>query len=85
MRHIYAQIMDDHKGRTLVWANDLDASINGKKLKNKTEIAKAVGELLGERCKKAGIKEVFFDRGFSRYHGRVAAIADGARSQGLIF
>lgn len=85
-KHIYAQVIDDIHGHTLVAASTLDSGIrleiDGK---NKTESAKAVGKLLGQRAKEAGIDKVVFDRGGFDYHGRVAALADGAREAGLDF
>ena len=81
-RHIYAQIIDDAEGRTLVAASSLDAEIkNGSNIESATE----VGKLLGERAGKAGINEVAFDRGRYLYHGRVKALAEGARNAGLKF
>jgi large subunit ribosomal protein L18 len=81
-RHIYAQIIDDASGRTLVAASTLDAKVAGA---GNLSAAEAVGKLLGERAKKAGINEVAFDRGHYLYHGRVKALADGARASGLNF
>jgi large subunit ribosomal protein L18 len=81
-RHIYAQIIDDTKGVTLVSASDFQIS----KIKGtKQEIARAVGRLVGEKAMKKKIKKVVFDRGKFRYHGRVKALAEGAREAGLIF
>jgi large subunit ribosomal protein L18 len=79
-RHIYAQLIDDGTARTLVAASDREVSGAGD---GKTTSAKAVGELLAERAKEAGIASVVFDRGGRLYHGRVAALADGAREKGL--
>jgi large subunit ribosomal protein L18 len=81
-RHMFAQIVDDSKGHTLAQASTLDASIKGAE-GDKTAKARKVGELLAERAKQAGITAVVFDRGGYRYHGRVAALADGARESGL--
>lgn len=81
-RHIFVQVVDDTVGKTLAWASTLEAdlrSFDG----DKTAKAKKVGELLAERAKSAGIEAVVFDRGGNKYHGRVAAIADGAREGGL--
>ncbi|MCE1179285.1 MAG: 50S ribosomal protein L18 [Micrococcales bacterium] len=81
-RHIFAQIVDDTVGKTLASASTMEAdlrSFDG----DKTAKAKKVGELLAERAKGAGVEAVVFDRGGNRYHGRVAAIADGAREGGL--
>lgn len=84
--HIYAQVIDDVAGTTLVSASSVDADVNAD-LKNgaNIEAAKAVGEAVGRRAVAAGIKEVVFDRGGRIYHGRVKALADGARSAGLEF
>ncbi len=86
LSNIYAQIIDDSKGVTLVSASTLDKEvvglINGK---SKTEAAKIVGEVIGKRAKAKKIKEVVFDRGGYLYTGRVQAVADGARSAGLEF
>ena len=85
-RHIYAQIIDDVEGRTLVAASTLDASVAGPgKAASNCESAQSVGKLIGERAKEKGIEEVVFDRGSFRYHGRIAALADAAREQGLKF
>jgi large subunit ribosomal protein L18 len=81
-RHMFAQIVDDAKGHTLAQASTLDASVKGTE-GDKTAKARKVGELLADRAKKAGITAVVFDRGGYRYHGRVAALADGAREGGL--
>jgi large subunit ribosomal protein L18 len=80
-KHIYAQLIDDVAGRTLVAASALDAGAakDGKK----SDIAKSVGTLLGKRAKESGIASVVFDRGGYRYHGRVRQIAEGAREAGL--
>ncbi|KUP95654.1 50S ribosomal protein L18 [Thermobifida cellulosilytica] len=84
LKHIVAQIVDDTKGITLASASTLDASIRGEQGK-KTEKSHMTGKLLAERAKAAGITTVVFDRGGYRYHGRVAALADGAREGGLEF
>ena len=81
-RHIFAQIVDDTVGKTLASASTLDASVRAES-GDKSAKAKLVGELLAERAKQAGIEAVVFDRGGYRYHGRVAALADGAREGGL--
>ncbi|MDQ6986500.1 MAG: 50S ribosomal protein L18 [Mariprofundaceae bacterium] len=81
-RHIYAQVIDDAAGATLVTASSVEDSIKGA---GNRETAGKVGKLLGERAKKAGIKEVAFDRGRYPYHGRVQALADGVREAGLKF
>ncbi|OIQ02064.1 MAG: 50S ribosomal protein L18 [Zetaproteobacteria bacterium CG06_land_8_20_14_3_00_59_53] len=81
-RHIYAQVIDDAAGTTLVTASSLDADIKGN---GNCATAAKVGKLLAERAKKAGIEEVAFDRGSFPYHGRVQALAEGAREAGLKF
>jgi large subunit ribosomal protein L18 len=83
-RHITAQLVDDVTGRTITSASTLDASIRGAE-GDKTAQAKRVGELLAQRAKDAGVTAVVFDRGGSRYHGRIAALAEGAREAGLRF
>jgi large subunit ribosomal protein L18 len=81
-RHMFAQIVDDTVGRTLAAASTLDADVRAAD-GDKTAKARRVGELLAQRAKDAGIAAVVFDRGGYRYHGRVAALADGAREGGL--
>jgi large subunit ribosomal protein L18 len=81
-RHIVAQIVDDADGRTLASASTLEVDLRGLD-GDKTAKAKRVGELVAERAKAAGVETVVFDRGGNRYHGRVAAVADGAREGGL--
>ena len=84
--HIYAQVIDDTKGNTLVAASTLDAEIKGKlEGKSKVEQAALVGELIGSRAKAKGVSKVVYDRGGYLYTGRVAALADGARKAGLDF
>ena len=84
--HIYAQVIDDKQGRTLCSCSSLDAEFkaSGKSGGNK-EGATLVGELVGKRASELGITSVVFDRGGRIYHGRVQALADGARSAGLKF
>ena len=81
-RHVFVQVVDDAKGHTLASASTFEAELRAFD-GDKTAKARKVGELVAERAKKAGIKAVVFDRGGSRYAGRVAAIADGAREGGL--
>lgn len=81
-RHMVAQVIDDTKGITLVSASTITADFADFK-GTKTEAAKKVGELVASRAKDAGITAVVFDRGGYQYHGRVAAVADGAREGGL--
>lgn len=85
-RHIYAQIIDDVAGNTLVAASTLDEAVKGKvgSTGNK-DAAKAVGQLVGEKAKEKGITQVVFDRGGYLYHGRVKELADAARAAGLEF
>jgi len=83
-RHIYVQVVDDTAARTLVSASTLDEGIRGG-AGDKKALAAAVGKLLAERAKAAGIDKVVFDRGGHRYHGRIAALADAAREGGLEF
>ena len=82
-RHVFVQIVDDAKGHTLVSASTMEADLR-KSADDKSAKSKAVGLLLAQRAKAAGISEVVFDRGGNRYAGRVAAIADGAREGGLV-
>ncbi|MDQ1494853.1 MAG: large subunit ribosomal protein [Actinomycetota bacterium] len=81
-RHVFAQVVDDVSGRTLVSASTMEADVRAL-TGDKTAKARKVGELVAERAKAAGIGPVVFDRGGFQYHGRVAAIADGAREGGL--
>ncbi len=81
-KHIYAQVIDDTTGLTLAAASTVEAGLREGSTGN-TDAAKAVGQLVGERAKAAGINQVVFDRGGFRYHGRVAALCDGARAAGL--
>jgi large subunit ribosomal protein L18 len=83
-RHIYAQVVDDLRGHTLASASTLDTSLREGE-GDKKAAASAVGRLVAERAKAAGIEDVVFDRGGRRYHGRIAALADGAREGGLRF
>jgi large subunit ribosomal protein L18 len=85
-RHVYAQIIDDLAGRTLVAASSVDKELRGKlKTGADKEAAAAVGRTVAERAVKAGVSQVVFDRGGYRYHGRVKALADAAREGGLKF
>ena len=81
--HIYAQVIDDSKGQTLVSASSVDKA--GKTNGGNVAAAKAIGKLVAERAKEKGIKSVVFDRGGYLYHGRVKALADAAREAGLEF
>ena len=82
LNHIYAQVIDDTQGHTLAAASTQD---NGVTEAPKMEQAKAVGQLVAERARAAGITKVVFDRGGYLYHGRIKALADGARDGGLDF
>jgi large subunit ribosomal protein L18 len=81
-RHMVAQLVDDTTGRTLASASTLEADLRGAD-GDKTAKARKVGELVAERAKSAGVEAAVFDRGGNKYHGRVAAVADGAREGGL--
>jgi large subunit ribosomal protein L18 len=85
-KHIYAQVIDDQAGRTLVAASTLDGNLKPQ-LKTGADRAAAeqVGKLLAERAKAAGLAAVVFDRGAYRYHGRIKALAEAARAGGLVF
>jgi large subunit ribosomal protein L18 len=83
-KHITAQVVDDSVGRTLASASTMEADVRGDG-GDKTAKAKRVGELVAERAKSAGVDGVVFDRAGNKYHGRVAALADGAREGGLAF
>ena len=85
-RHIYAQIVDDTDGRTLVAASTMDQQAeDAPKFKNKVAAANFVGNLIGERALGKGIEKVVFDRNGYLYHGRVKSLSDGAREAGLVF
>ncbi|OCC15063.1 LSU ribosomal protein L18p (L5e) [Dissulfuribacter thermophilus] len=86
-KHIYAQIIDDTKGVTIVSASSLSPEIRDRlgECKGKKEVAKLVGELIAKRALEKDVKKVAFDRGGYKYHGRVKALADGARETGLEF
>jgi large subunit ribosomal protein L18 len=83
-RHISAQVIDDTQGRTLAYASTMEADLRAA-TGDKSEKAKQVGDLIAQRAKAAGIESVVFDRAGYKYHGRVAALADGAREGGLGF
>ena len=83
-KHITVQVVDDLVGKTLAYASTMEADLRGDD-GDKTAKAKRVGELVAERAKAAGIDGVVFDRAGNKYHGRVAALADGAREGGLTF
>jgi large subunit ribosomal protein L18 len=81
-RHIYAQVIDDVHGRTLATASTTESGLRPGRT-GTIDAAKAVGKLVGERAKAAGISTVVFDRGGFKFHGRVAGLAEGAREAGL--
>ena len=86
LNHIYAQVIDDSRGHTLVSASTLDAEIrDAADGKSKIGISELVGSLVAKRALSQGIKQVAFDRGGFRYHGRVKALAEAARQSGLKF
>ncbi len=81
-RHLFVQVVDDTVGRTVASASTMEPDLRALE-GDKTAKARRVGELVAERAKQAGVESVVFDRGGNKYHGRVAAIADGAREGGL--
>jgi large subunit ribosomal protein L18 len=86
LNHIYAQVIDDETGRTLVAADSRSKEFRtGQPRGGNVAAAKAVGTLLAQRAKAAGVEQVVFDRGGFKYHGRVKALADAARAGGLVF
>jgi large subunit ribosomal protein L18 len=86
LRHIYAQVIDDWDGHTLVSASTVDAELADQVRElTKVEQAKVIGKTVAERALDAGIEQVVFDRGGYKYHGRVKALADAAREAGLEF
>ena len=84
LNHIYAQVIDDASGKTLVAASTLEKELRGTKA-TKSEEAATVGKLVAERARAAGIERVVFDRAGFRYHGRIKSLADAARDAGLDF
>jgi len=82
LSHIYAQVIDDSSGKTIAAASDADVKATGL---NKTDVATEVGKILAERAIAKSVKSVVFDRRDKKYHGRVKALADGARAGGLTF
>jgi large subunit ribosomal protein L18 len=84
LNHIYAQVIDDASGKTLVSASTVEKELKGS-TSTKTEEAAVVGRLVAERAKAAGIQRVVFDRAGFRYHGRIKSLADAAREAGLEF
>ena len=84
INQIYAQVIDDSTGRTLAAASSMEAAVKGTG-GTKTERAQKVGSLIGDRAKDAGVERVVFDRAGFKYHGRIRALAEGARESGLEF
>lgn len=86
LRHIYAQVINDETGTTLAFASSLDPEVRAQ-VRNggNVEAARLVGKIIGQRAQAKGIKRVVFDRGGNLFHGRVAAVAEGARESGLEF
>jgi large subunit ribosomal protein L18 len=82
LRHMIVQVVDDEKGKSLFQISSLTLNLKGKK---KKEVAKALGEAAAEKLKALGVEKIVFDRSGYVYHGRIKALADGARSQGLKF
>ena len=90
LTHIYAQVIDDDAGHTMVSACSLDPELRGQlqaktEASDKSDVARAVGKLVGQRALQAGMEVIVFDRGGFPYHGRVKALAEGAREAGLKF
>jgi len=83
-RHVFVQVVDDVEGKTLASASTMESDLRAS-TEDKTAKSREVGKLIAQRAKAAGISEVVFDRGGNRYAGRVAALADGAREEGLTF
>ena len=85
-RHIYAQLIDDARGQTLVSASSVDAELHKQiAYGGNVDAAAAVGKAIAERSQQAGVKACTFDRGHCKFHGRVAALANAAREAGLVF
>ncbi|HAL48625.1 MAG: 50S ribosomal protein L18 [SAR202 cluster bacterium] len=86
LNHVYAQVIDDSKGVTLVAASSLDTEVKqDHDGKAKTEVSALVGKLVAERAKEKGVTSVVFDRGGFKFHGRAKALAEAARKEGLVF
>ena len=83
-RHLFVQVIDDTQGKTLAFASTMEANFRSDKA-DKSAKAKAVGALIASRAQAAGVSTVVFDRAGNKYHGRIAAVADGARENGLEF
>ncbi|MBI4376119.1 MAG: 50S ribosomal protein L18 [Elusimicrobia bacterium] len=85
LRYIYAQVIDDRSGKTVASATSLSKEFKGLKSRKNLEAAKRVGELVAKKAREAGVSRVAFDRGARVYHGRIRAVAEGARAGGLEF
>ena len=85
LKYVYAQVVDDSSGRTVAFASSLSKELKGNSEGDKKADAKRVGALIAEKCKAAKVDAVVFDRNGYPYHGRIAAVADGAREAGLQF
>lgn len=83
-RHVFAQVIDDTLGKTLASASTMEDALRSANA-DKTAKARQVGQLLADRAKAAGVSSVVFDRGGNKFHGRIAALAEGARENGLAF
>jgi large subunit ribosomal protein L18 len=83
-RHLFVQVIDDSQGKTLAYASTMESDLRADK-GDKTAKSKAVGALIASRAKAAGVSTVVFDRAGNKYHGRIAAVADSARENGLEF
>ena len=83
-RHLFVQVINDELGKTIAYASTMEANFRTDKADKSTK-AKAIGALVASRAKEAGISSVVFDRAGNKYHGRIAAVADGARENGLEF
>ena len=83
-RHLFVQVIDDSQGKTLAFASTMEADLRADK-GDKTAKSKAIGALIASRAKAAGVSTVVFDRAGNKYHGRIAAVADSARENGLEF
>lgn len=85
LKHIYAQVVDDSTSRTVAFASSLSKELKGKQEGDKKSDAQRVGELIAQKCKAVNVEAVVFDRNGCPYHGRIAAVAEGARKAGLKF
>ena len=83
-RHLFVQVINDELGKTIAYASTMEANFRADKA-DKSAKAKAIGALIASRAKEAGVSSVVFDRAGNKYHGRIAAVADGARENGLEF